>query len=64
MKRSIDEALIVLFKGQTNVKLIANEVDISLREMQELFRDYVAKTPVDENAWKGDVEVSWPYSGN
>jgi len=64
MKKTIEEALIVLFRGQSNVKLMANEVGISLQEMQSLFRDYVAKTPVDLNAWKADLEVSWPYSGN
>ena len=63
MKRTIEEALVVLFRGQSNVKLMANEVGISLEEMQELFREYVAKTPVDPNVWKGDIEIAWPYSG-
>ena len=64
MKRTIEEALVVLFKGQSNVKLMANEVGIPLSEMQQRFREYVAKTPIDEDIWKGDIELSWPYSGN
>ena len=64
MKRTIEEALVVLFKGQSNVKLMANEVGISLSEMQQRFREYVAKTPIDEDVWRGDVEIAWPYSGN
>jgi len=64
MKTPIDEALIVLFRGQSNVKLMATDVGISLEEMQRLFREYVAKTPIDPDVWVGDIEVSWPYSGN
>lgn len=64
MKRPIDEALIVLYRGQSNVKLMANEVGISLEEMQQLFREYVAKTTIDPDIWQGDIMISWPYSGN
>lgn len=61
MKRTIEEALVVLFKGQSNVKLMANEVGIPLSEMQQLFREYVARTPIDEDVWRRDVDVAWPY---
>lgn len=61
MKRTVEEALIVLFKGQSNVKLMANEVGIPLAEMQQLFREYVARTPIDEDVWRGDVDMAWPY---
>ena len=61
MKRTIEEALIILFKGQSNVKLMANEVGIPLSEMQQLFREYVARTPIDEDVWRGDVDMAWPY---
>lgn len=64
MKRPIDEALIVLYRGQSNVKLMANEVGISLEEMQQLFREYVEKTTIDPDIWQGDIMISWPYSGN
>lgn len=61
MKRTIEEALVILFKGQSNVKLMANEVGIPLAEMQRLFREYVARTPIDEDVWKGDIDIAWPY---
>jgi adenosyl cobinamide kinase/adenosyl cobinamide phosphate guanylyltransferase len=61
MKRTVEEALVILFKGQSNVKLMANEVGISLVEMQQLFREYVARTPIDEDVWRGDVDMAWPY---
>ena len=64
MKTPIDEALVVLFRGQSNVKLMASKVGISLEEMQQAFREYVAKTPIDPGVWEGDVELAWPYSGN
>ena len=63
-KTTIEDALTILFRGQSNVKVMANDVGISLEEMQQLFRDYVAKTPIDPGVWKGDIEISWPYSGN
>jgi hypothetical protein len=63
-KTTIEDALTILFRGQSNVKVMANDVGISLEEMQQLFRDYTAKTPIDPDVWKGDIELSWPYSGN
>ena len=64
MKKTVEEALVTLFKGQSNVKLMANEMGMPLAEMQQLFREYVARTPVDEDVWEGDIVLSWPYSGN
>lgn len=64
MKKTVEEALVILFKGQSNVKLMANEIGMPLAEMQQLFREYVARTPVDEDVWEGDIVLSWPYSGN
>jgi hypothetical protein len=63
-RTTIEDALTILFRGQSNVKVMANNVGVSLEEMEQLFRDYVAKTPIDPNVWKGDIEISWPYSGN
>jgi hypothetical protein len=34
---------------------------MSLAEFQQAFRDYVKKTPVDPEHWKGDVVISWPW---
>ena len=63
-KTTIEDALVILFRGQSNVKVMATDVGISLEEMQQLFREYVAKTPIDPDVWAGDIEISWPYSGN
>jgi len=43
---------------------MANDLGMTLEEMQKAFRNYVAKTPIDEDVWAMDVEISWPYSGN
>ena len=55
------EACQVLFKGQSNVKVMANRLGISLEEMQQTFALYCKENPIDENVWKGDIELSWPY---
>ena len=63
-KTPLDEALVILFRGQSNVRIMASDVGISLEELQQAFRDYVAMTPIDPDVWRGDVETSWPYSGS
>ena len=55
------EACQILFKGQSNVKVMANRLGISLAEMQGLFRMYCEQNPATEDAWRKDVELSWPY---
>jgi hypothetical protein len=50
----------VCYKGQTNVAHAAKDVGMSLADFQQAFRDYVKRTPVDPDLWKGDVEISWP----
>jgi len=55
------EACQVLFKGQSNVKIMANRLGISLEEMQRVFRLYCEQNPIDENVWRGDIELSWPW---
>ena len=64
MKTTIDEALLILYKGQSNIRLMARDVGMPLEELQQRFRDYVAKTPIDPDVWEGDIIISWPYSGN
>jgi hypothetical protein len=55
------EANQILYKGQSNVLLMAREVGISLEEMQQSFRDYVAMNPLIGDEWHTDVELSWPW---
>ena len=56
------EACQVLFRGQSNVKIMANRLNISLEEMQQTFREYCAANPIDEDVWRGDIELGWPHA--
>ena len=55
------EALQILYKGQSNVALMAKKLDMPLETLQEEFRQYVEVNPIDSDVWKRDIEVSWPY---
>jgi len=41
---------------------MANQLEISLEEMQRIFREYVAVNSIDPELWKGDVELGWPWA--
>ena len=56
------EACQILFKGQSNVKVMANRLGISLEEMQGVFRMYCDSNPLDPNVWQADVEMGWPWA--
>ena len=58
---TVQEALLILYKGQSNVKHMADELGMPLGELQQRFREFVARTPIDEDDWKGDIDLSWPY---
>jgi len=58
---TLNQALQILFKGQSNVQQMATKLGMPLEELQSEFRTYVSKTPIDPDVWKGDIEVSWPY---
>lgn len=55
------EACQILYKGQSNVKLMANRCGLSLEQMQKIFGEYVAENPLTPDAWQKDIEPSWPY---
>tara|TARA_B100000925_G_scaffold282100_1_gene254600 strand:+ start:1499 stop:1684 length:186 start_codon:yes stop_codon:yes gene_type:complete len=55
------EALQILYKGQSNVALMAKQLNMPLETLQEEFRQYVEVNPIDSDVWKRDIEVSWPY---
>tara|TARA_B100000085_G_C18275711_1_gene404009 strand:- start:173 stop:367 length:195 start_codon:yes stop_codon:yes gene_type:complete len=57
----LEEALVILYKGQSNIAIMARRVGLPLPHLQKLFREYVARTPIDPELWKGDVEISWPF---
>ena len=56
------EAHQILYKGQSNVRLMAKDLGCTLEDLQESFRAYVAENPVDESVWQGDIELGWPWA--
>ena len=57
-----EEAIDLCFRGKSNVAHAAADVGCSLEELKEAFCKHVAETPIDEDVWRGDVEVSWPWA--
>ena len=43
------------------MRLMATELGCTLEDLQASFRAYVAKNPVDDNVWQGDIELGWPW---
>lgn len=58
----LDEAFLILYRGQSNVARVAAEVQLPLEKMKVLFREYVARNPLDDQAWRSDVDMTWPYA--
>ena len=59
---SLEDALDLIYKGQTNVAVMAKKVGVSLDEMKRLFNVYVKQRPIDPDVWQADVELSWPWA--
>jgi len=55
------EGLQILFKGQSNVAIMAKKLDMPLETLQEEFRQYVLVNPIDPDVWQLDIEINWPY---
>ena len=58
----MEDALDLIYRGQTNEAVKAKETGVSLDEMKRLFNVYVKQRPIDPDVWKADVELSWPWS--
>ena len=59
---TMEVALDLIYQGQTNVAIMAKEIDVPFEEMKRLFKDYVALRPFDPAAWEQeDIELSWPW---
>ena len=56
-----NEAHLILFRGQSNVKQMANKLGVELSDLQASFAKFVRNNPIDPDVWRGDVEPSWPY---
>lgn len=50
-----DEAHAILFKGQTNVSVMARQVGCSLEDLQTSFRKYVASIPPTDEHWQSEL---------
>tara|TARA_B100000073_G_scaffold322006_1_gene303001 strand:+ start:22 stop:216 length:195 start_codon:yes stop_codon:yes gene_type:complete len=61
LNEELHEALVVIYKGQSNLAVMAKELNIPLETLQAKFREYVKSTPIDPDVWKGDVEMAWPF---
>jgi len=55
------EGLQILYRGQSNVAVLADQLNLPLETLKREFRDYVSVNPIDPDVWKGDVEIAWPY---
>jgi len=62
MSLELEDALDLIYKGQTNVAIMAKKVGVSLDEMKRLFGLYVSQRPIDSDVWQADVEPSWPWA--
>jgi len=56
-----EDALDLIYRGQTNVAVMANKTGVSLEEMKRLFNLYVSQRPIDPDVWRADVELGWPW---
>lgn len=59
---SLENALDAIYKGKTNVAVMAKEIGVSLDEMKRLFGLYVEQRPIDPDVWQADVELGWPWA--
>jgi len=57
----IEEALGLLYRGQTNVAKKAKELNIPLPLLQTLLNNHIAQNPLSTDAWNADIELGWPY---
>ena len=57
----MEEALELIYWGQCNVAVKAKGIGVSTEELKRLFRIYAIQRPIDEDVWRGDVELGWPW---
>ena len=58
----IEEALGLLYKGQTNVARKAEELNMPLPLLKTLLNKHIAQSPATDDSWNGDTELRWPYA--
>ena len=62
MKLTTKQACDLLFRGKSNVPAAAKDCGLSTETMFELFSTYAKEIPLTDDAWKGDVELGWPWA--
>lgn len=58
---SLLEAHQILYKGQSNIAVMAKKLGIPLSQLQLSFRKFCVENSVEPDGWKSDVDLSWPY---
>ena len=48
---TLEETLALIYKGQTNVAVAANNLGMKLKDLQQEFNEYAKKHPIDPDAW-------------
>ena len=61
MTPELEQALDALYRGQTNVALKAEELNMPLPQLKQLLSLYIQQIPLTDDAWNADIELSWPY---
>jgi len=57
----LEEALGLLYRGQTNVAKKAKELDIPLALLKTFLNKHITQIPTCDDAWNADIELGWPY---
>ena len=61
MTPELEQALGALYRGQKNVALKAEELNMPLPQLKQLLSLYIQQIPLTDDAWNADIEISWPY---
>ena len=56
------EAHQILFTGQSNVRVMANQLGCTLQSLQESFSQYVDENKLSGDEWQQDEELCWPFA--
>lgn len=60
-KLTARQACDLLFRGKSNVPNAAKECGLSTEAMFAVFSEYAKTIPLTDDAWQGDVIMSWPW---
>lgn len=58
---ALEDALDSIYRGRSNVALMARDLAMPTTELKRLFSVYAGRRPADPDIWKADVELGWPW---